>query len=97
MFNNKKIRGWIVRILCRAYPAGLEADTLFKQLHELGYEITRRDFDANVNYLIEDGFIELRKFGNEGYDNLLNNRIYKLTTRGIDLAEKTLVDNGVDV
>lgn len=97
VFNNRKIRGWIVRILCRAYPAGFEADTLWKQLHELGYEITRKDFDANLNYLLEDDFIELRKFGNIGYDDLLNNKIYKLTTKGIDLAEKTIVDIGVDV
>ena len=63
MIDNKKIRGWMIRILHRAYPAGLEADTLFRQLHEMGYEVTRKEFDANVQYLIDDGFVQIQKFG----------------------------------
>lgn len=95
--NNKKIRGWIIRILSRAYPAGLEGNSIYKQLHDLGYTVTRKDFDANMAYVIEDSFVEERKFGDLRYEELLHNKIYKLTTKGVDLAEKTIKDSGVDL
>lgn len=93
--NNKKIRGWMIRILERAYPVGLEADTLFKQLHELGYEITRKEFEANISYLIDREFVEIQKFGELGFEEVLHNQFYKLTPAGIDLAEGTLQSKGV--
>lgn len=95
--NNKKIRGWIVRILSRAYPAGLEGNSIFKQLHDLGYTVTRKDFDANMAYIVEDGFVEEKMYGDISYEELLNNKIYKLTTTGVDLAEGTLKDSGVEL
>ena len=97
--NNKKIRGWIIRILERAYPLGLEGQNIHKQLHELGYAMTKKDFDANISYLIEDKFVEIKKFGNEFEfaDDILSNKIYKLTTKGIDLAEKSITDDGVEL
>lgn len=95
--SNKKIRGWIIRILERAYPAGLEGNFIFKQLHELGYTVTRKDFDANMAYIIEDGFVEEKKFGDISYENVLYNKKYKLTTKGVDLAEGTEKDSGVDL
>ncbi len=97
MIDNKKIRGWMIRILHRAYPAGLEADTLFRQLHEMGYEVTRKEFDANVQYLIDDGFVQIQKFGGFSFEDTLNNKIYKVTTKGVDLAEKTISDEGVSL
>lgn len=95
--DNKKIRGWMVRILERAYPAGLEEKSIHKQLHDLGYPITKKDLDANLSYLNEDGFIEVRKFGGNEYDDILSNKIYKLTTNGVDLAEKSIKDDGVEL
>lgn len=95
--NNKKIRGWIIRILSRAYPAGMEGNSIFKQLHDLGYTVTRKDFDVNMAYVIEDGFVEEKMYGNISYEELLNNKIYKLTTKGVDLAEGTLKDSGVEL
>jgi len=44
--RNKKIRGWMVRILQRAYPAGMEPDTLRRQLNDLGYQVTVNDTNA---------------------------------------------------
>ena len=93
---NKNIRGWIVRILQRAYPAGLEARSLHKQLNDLGYSVTKRELEANVAYLTEDGYLEERKFGNEFKDDLLN-KTYKLTTKGIDLAEGSIADEGIEI
>lgn len=95
--DNKRIRGWIVRILQRAYPAGIEDTNIYKQLHDLGYEVTRKDFEVNIAYLIEDGFVEEKKFGETGFNAVLINRILKLTTRGIDLSEGTLKDEGVNL
>lgn len=95
---NKNIRGWIVRILQRAYPAGLEDKSLHKQLNALGYPVTKIELTANLTYLEEDGFIEEKKFGDEfGFDDNLCNKIYKLTTKGIDLAEKSITDTGVEL
>ena len=95
--DNKKIRGWMVRILQRAYPAGLEGKSLHKQLYELGYKITRKDFDVNLSYLIEDSFIKEDSFGGDIFSDTLQNKIYKLTTKGIDLAENSITDAGVDL
>lgn len=95
--RNKKIRGWIVRILQRAYPAGMETDTLWRQLTDLGYEVTRGELVASLAYLKEDGFIENPQFGIGGLMDGLNNEFYKLTTDGIDLAEGTTTDAGVDL
>lgn len=94
--ENKNIRGWIVRILQRAYPAGLEEKSLHKQLRDLGYAITRRELQVSLAYLTEDKYIERRDFGNEFRDELLNTT-YKLTTRGVDLAERSITDEGVEI
>ncbi|MBQ2777531.1 MAG: hypothetical protein IJF50_08510 [Peptococcaceae bacterium] len=91
--RNKKIRGWLVRILQRAYPAGLEPGTLKKQLNDLGYTVTVRDTEAALAYLKEDGFVENPHYGGM----VLENEFYKLTTKGIDLAEGTVADPGVDL
>lgn len=92
--RNKKIRGWIVRILQRAYPAGLEPETLKKQLNDLGYSVTNRDVEAALTYLKEDGFAENPHFGAMME---LENEFYKLTTKGIDLAEGSVGDLGVEL
>ncbi len=93
---NKNIRGWIVRILQRAYPAGLEDKSLHRQLNDLGYPVTYRELQAHLAYLQEDGFIERKQFGNE-FKNELTNDIYKLTTKGVDLAEGSIEDEGVEI
>lgn len=95
--DNKRIRGWVVRILQRAYPAGIEDANIYKQLHELGYEVTKKDFEANIAYLKEDGFLEEKKFGESGFNAVLINRILKLTTKGIDIVEGTVKDEGVSL
>lgn len=94
--RNKKVRGWVVRILQRAYPAGFEADTLWRQLTDLGYAVTKSELLANLAYLKEDGFVENPQFGNRLMDSL-SNELYKLTTKGVDLAEGTISDPGVDL
>lgn len=93
--RNKKVRGWVVRILQRAYPAGLETGTLLRQLNDLGYSVTGKDLQATLAYLQEDGFIELQNFG--ALYGELNNTFYKLTTKGIDLYEGSVSDLGVDL
>ena len=95
--DNKKIRGWILRILYRAYPAGLEKRSILKQLHDLGYAVTKRDFEANMGYLMDDNFIAEKKFGDVVYEELLSNKLDKITTAGIDLVEGVTTDCGVDV
>lgn len=91
--RNKKIRGWIVRILQRAYPAGMEPDTLRKQLNDLGYRVSGNETAAALAYLKEDGFVENPQFGTLS----LENEFCKLTTKGVDLAEGTVQDLGVDL
>lgn len=92
--RNKKIRGWIVRILQRAYPVGLEPETLRRQLNDLGYSVTGRDVEAALAYLKEDGFVENPRF--EAMMEL-ENEFYKLTTKGIDLSEGSVSDLGVEL
>lgn len=95
--RNKKVRGWIVRILYRSYPAGFEIDTLCRQLNNLGYAVTRNDLQANLAYLKEDGFVENPQFGGGAILDGISNEFWKLTTKGIDLAEGTISDPGVDL
>lgn len=95
---NKIIRGWIIRILQRAYPLGLEDKSLQKQLHALGYEITKTELNANLTYLEEDEYVEVKTYGDAyGFDSSLSNKTYKLTTKGVDLAEKNITDDGVEL
>lgn len=91
--RNKKIRGWIVRILQRSYPAGFEPNTLCNQLNDLGYKVTVNGTIAALAYLQEDGFVENPQHMALG----LENEFYKLTTKGVDLAEGTVQDLGVDL
>lgn len=93
---NKNIRGWIVRILQRAYPLGMEDKSLHRQLNGLGYSVTYRELQAHLAYLQEDGFLTKQQFGDE-YRNELTNDIYKLTTKGVDLAEGSITDEGVEI
>lgn len=94
--DNKIIRGWIVRILQRAYPFGMEMLTLQKQLSALGYNVLKKELAVQIAYLAEASYIEERDFGSE-FKNELVNTTFKLTKEGMDLAEGTIADEGVSV
>lgn len=94
--DNKIVRGWIVRILSRCYPLGMETLSLQKQLYNLGYKVLKKELKAQLAYLQEDGFIEKISYGDEFRDELVN-KTYKLTTKGVDLAEGTIEDSGVSI
>ena len=63
----------------------------------MGYFVTKNELLANLTYLKEDGFVENPQFNAGNFYDGLSNEFYKLTTEGVDLAEGTITDKGVDL
>lgn len=91
--ESKIIRGWIVRILSRSYPLGIEASMLQKQLNMLSYPVTHLELTKECAYLKEKGFMLERHIKELGMDE----HVYMLTAGGVDLAEGTIVEEGVSI
>lgn len=94
--RNKGIRGYIIRCLVKSYnntaitrqiSAAMEADQL----------IYSPDISKYLEYLQEAGYIEFTQKKITAYNAFANNAIIKLTKKGVDLAEGTIEDNGVDI
>ncbi len=92
--DNAKERGWVLRILDRMYPDPLDQDTLKKQLDELRFTVSDRDYRGDIAFLEEQELIRREEIGFGG----LKRVVLTLTYKG-----KNLVDGnsppvpGVDV
>lgn len=86
--RNKAIRGHILYLLNLSHPTPttgkvLETGMLSSML------VASPDISAYLDYLIDRGYIDRIDKPEYGL------RYYKLTSRGIDLLEGTITDNGV--
>jgi len=82
----QKQRGWVMRILDRAYPDGIDRDIVKKQLIDLRFTTSEVDMKAISAYLEEKGLIEIDIIGVAG----LERTILKLTAKGKDLIDGTI-------
>ncbi len=94
--QNKSVRGYIIRSLVRGYN-----DTLFcKQISNslMGSNmIINPDIGEYLKYLHDKGYIEFTDKKIKSINAYKNDAAVTLTAKGVDLAEGTIDDPGVDV
>lgn len=92
--DNKKERGWVLRVLDRVYPDGLDVDTLKRQLIDLRFLTSEVDIRGNVAYLIDKGLIKQETVGNFNFKRV----VVSLTAMGKDLVDGNIEPVvGVDI
>lgn len=93
--GNKRLRGEIIHMLHLAYPNPMETRTLNDVLRDAGYPVIG-DISPHLDYLEDKGYIRI----DHNEDAKLVSApvtLCKLSAKGVDLAEYTIEDPGVDV
>lgn len=94
--QNKAIRGYIIRCLVKGY----NNSALVKQISNsmmAASLIISPDIGKYLNYLQEAGYIEFTDKKITAYTAYADDAVVRLTKLGVDLAENTVEDPGVDV
>ena len=91
--QNKAIRGYIIRCLVKGYNNTALTRQLSNAMIAAGLIISP-DISKYLDYLQGAGYIE---FTEEKVTAYANDAVIKLTKAGVDLAEGTTDDNGVDI
>ena len=86
--QNKAIRGYIIRCLVKGYNNTALTRQLSNAMIAAGLIISP-DISKYLDYLQGAGYIEFTAYANDA--------VIKLTKEGVDLAEGTIEDNGVDI
>lgn len=89
--NRKRLRGYILKALNLFYPSPALVESL--QTSMLATLITESlDIKPYLDYLNDRGYVEIRKSRTDFGVDLTH---IKLTSKGIDVLEGTIVDPGV--
>ena len=94
--QNKAIRGYIIRCLVKGYNNTALTRSLSNALVSSSLIISP-DISKYLDYLQGAGYIEFSEKKVTAYNAYANDAVIKLTKAGVDLAEGTIEDNGVDV
>ena len=94
--QNKAIRGYIIRCLVKGYNNTALARQLSNAMISSSLIISP-DISKYLDYLQGAGYIEFSDKKVTAYNAYTNDAVIKLTKAGVDLAEGTITDNGVDV
>lgn len=94
--QNKAIRGYIVRSLVKGFNNTAVVRQLSNAMIAAGLIISP-DISKYLDYLEGAGYIEFMDKKVTAYTAYANDAVVKLTKAGIDLAEGTTQDNGVDI
>lgn len=84
-------RGYLINALHMTYPQPISDRTALLLMIELGF--SSADFEKDVAYLSEKGYIEVEDKKFEILPGTL--RLLKLTPKGVDLVEGTIKDKGI--
>ena len=89
--NEKELRGYILDFLKRIYPRKVEELNIIATFYQYW---TDSQIKRTLAYLIEKGYVEVEE---KPHPVLKRKRLrfYKLTAKGIDLAEGTITDSGI--
>lgn len=87
--ETKELRGRILAVLDYNYPVGLSEKLVLQSLVAARFDVTRREFKAQLAYLSEKGYVTLQQVGFADID--LARQMVKLTVSG-----KDLVDGNID-
>ena len=94
--QNKAIRGYIIRCLVKGYNNTALTRQLSNAMIAAGLIISP-DISKYLDYLQGAGYIEFTEEKVTAYNAYSNDAVIKLTKAGVDLAEGTTDDNGVDI
>lgn len=94
--QNKAIRGYIIRCLVKGYNYSALTRQLSNTMIAAGMVISP-DISKYLDYLRGAGYIEFTDGRVTAYIAYANDAVIRLTKSGVDLAEGTIEDNGVDI
>lgn len=94
----KRIRTEAVVALKMLYPAALQAEQLFRSLLGLFPELEWDHFRRDLAYLCEKGYVQRVVAELEGDERLTawRQRWFRLTSRGVELADHVIQDPAMD-
>jgi hypothetical protein len=94
--QNKAIRGYIIRCLVKGYNNTALTRQVSNAMMAAGL-ILSPDISKYLNYLQGAGYIEFTDKKVTAYTAYAKDAVMSLTKKGVDLAEGTIEDPGVDV
>lgn len=94
--KNKAIRGYIIRCLVKGYNNSALIRQISNAMMADGLIISP-DISKYLDYLQSAGYIEFTNKKVTAYTAYANDAVVRLTKLGVDLAEDTVEDPGVDV
>lgn len=94
--QNKAIRGYIIRSLVKGFHNSAITRQISNALVASGLVISP-DISKHLDYLEDAGYIEFTDKRITAYTAYQNDAVIKLTKEGVDLAEGTIEDAGVDI
>lgn len=96
IWQNKAVRGYIIRCLVKGYNYSALTRQLSNAMIASGMVISP-DISKYLDYLKGAGYIEFTDDKVTAYTAYANDAVIKLTKAGVDLAEGSIEDNGVDI
>lgn len=94
--QNKAIRGYIIRCLVKGYNNTALTRQLSNAMMAAGLIISP-DISKYLEYLRDAGYIEFTTEKVTAYNAYSRDAVIRLTRAGVDLAEGTREDAGVDI
>lgn len=94
--HNKAVRGYIIRSLVKGYNNAALTRQLSSSMVSSGLLLSP-DIGKYLDYLEDAGYIEFADEKVTAYTAYKNDAVVRLTKEGVDLAEGTTEDAGVDV
>lgn len=94
--QNKAIRGYIIRCLVKGFNNTSLTRQISNAMMAAGLIISP-DISKHLNYLQGAGYIEFTNGKVTAYTAYAKDAVIRLTKSGVDLAEGTIDDPGVDV
>ena len=94
--RNKAVRGFIIRSLVKGYNYTAITRQIAGALWSSGL-ILSPDISKYIDYLVDAGYVEITGGTVKAFRAYQDDAILKLTKEGVDLAEGTTEDPGVDI
>lgn len=94
--KNKALRGYIIRCLVKGFNNSALTRQISNAMQAAGL-IYSPDISKYLDYMEDAGYIEFTDEKVTAYNAYSNDAVIKLTKEGVDLAEGTIEDPGVDI
>ncbi len=96
VLHNKAVRGYIIRSLVKGYNNSALTRQISNAMVAAGLIISP-DITKHLDYLEDAGYIEFTDQKVTAYSAYAKDAVIRLTKKGVDLAECTIEDPGVDI